>query len=134
MQKLFITVFLFVAFYFGSCVSATVQTQRDMERLLPPVPATFSKADSARLIRNWTIGIRLYKNNCASCHGIFGKSKDTIPNFSQVQYDDYKSAYLAGDSANHAVMAKMTPEEMNDVLLFLTDLKRDEHNKVVITK
>lgn len=110
---------------YSSCVSESLQTTRDLQRLLPPVPASFSYDDSVRLIRNWMLGMHLYKNNCSSCHGIFGKSKDTIPNFSKVQFDDYKSAYLAGDSANHAVMAKMTQEELNSVFLFLTDLKRN---------
>ena len=100
------------------------QMQQDIERLLPPVPSSFSHGDSVRLIQNWTLGIRLYKNNCASCHGIFGESKDTIPNFSKVQFDDYKSAFLARDSTNHAVMAKMTEEELNNVFLFLIDIKR----------
>ncbi len=115
---------LFFTFCALACVSEAVQTRRDMERLLPPVPPSFSHTDSVRLVNNWTIGIRLYRNNCASCHGIFGNSKDSIPNFSKEQFDDYKSGYLAGDSANHAVMAKMTTEELNDVFLFLTDLKR----------
>ena len=66
----------------------------------------------------------MYKAECAECHGIFGKGKDSIPNFTREQYDDYQAAYLAGDSTNHAVMAKMTPEEMNAVYLFLTDLRK----------
>lgn len=124
MQKLFITIIFFTIVCNNSCVSEAGQIQKDITRLLPPVPPSFSHVDSSRLIKNWTLGIRLYKNNCASCHGIFGASKDTIPNFSKVQFDDYKSSYLAGDSSNHAVMAKMTEEELNDVFLFLTDLKR----------
>ena len=126
MRKLFTIAFLITIFSAAGCVSEAVQTQRNIERLLPPVPPSFSHADSARLIKNWTVGIRSYKNNCASCHGIFGKSKDTIPNFSKVQFDDYKSNFLAGDTANHAVMAKMTEEELNNVFLFLIDLKRDD--------
>lgn len=53
------------------------------------------------------------------------KAKTQFPNFSKVQFDDYKSSYLAGDSTIHPVRAKMTEEELNDVFLFLTDLKRD---------
>ena len=107
------------------CVSEAKQTKRDIERLLPPVPPSFSPKDSVRLTQNWTVGIRFYKSNCSACHGIFGKGKDSIPNFTKQQYDDYKAAYLAGDSTNHAVMAKMTQEELNNVFLFLTDIKRD---------
>jgi mono/diheme cytochrome c family protein len=96
----------------------------DIQRLLPPVPASFSSADSAALIANWTIGIKFYKANCAKCHGIFGKGKDSIPNFSKEQMDDYKSGLLAQDKLNHAVMANMTANELDAVFLFITDIKR----------
>ena len=120
-----IIAFILIISAYNCRVSESVQTKRDVERLLPPVPASFSHEDSVRLIQNWSIGMHMYKNNCSSCHGVFGKSKDSIPDFSKEQYDDYKSAYLAGDSANHGVMARMTQEELNNVFLFLMDLKRD---------
>ena len=123
MRKLYFLI-ISILLVVTSCVSKAVQTKRDIERLLPPVPRSFKHSDSVRLIKNWSIGIRLYRNSCASCHGIFGKSKDTIPNFSKVQFDNYKSNFLAGDTANHAVMAKMTEEELQNIFLFLTDLKR----------
>jgi hypothetical protein len=126
MRKFFIIIIPFIIILYNGCVSEAVQTEKDIKRLLPPVPVSFSHADSLRLIRNWTIGMRMYKSNCSSCHGIFGRSKDSIPNFSKVQFDDYKSSYLAGDSTNHAVMAKMTEVELNNVFLFLIDLKRAE--------
>jgi hypothetical protein len=134
MHKLFTITSLIIIFSITGCVSESVLMQRNIERLLPPVPPSFSHADSVRLIRNWTVGIRSYKNNCASCHGIFGKSKDTIPNFSKVQFDDYKSNFLAGDTANHAVMAKMTEEELNNIFLFLTDLKREDTTHMATVK
>jgi len=115
---------LFTMILFMQCVSKRVQTQRDLERLLPAIPHTFKPADSARLIANWTIGMRAYKSNCSKCHGVFGDGKDSIPNFSTQQIDRYKTAFLAQDSLNHAVMGKMTEEELNDVFLFLIDLKR----------
>jgi cytochrome c len=125
MQKIYFTaMMLFAMIFYTRCVSERVQTERDLQQLLPPVPASFSKADSARLIANWTLGIKMYKSNCSRCHGIFGNGKDSIPNFSKEQYDEYKTSYLAGDSANHAVISKMTEDELNDVFLFLTDLKR----------
>jgi mono/diheme cytochrome c family protein len=100
------------------------KTAADIKRLMPPVPASFSPADSARLIANWTIGIKFYKANCAECHGIFGKGKDSIPNFSKEGMDDYKSALLAQDKLNHAVMANMTVDELDAVFLFITNIKR----------
>ena len=134
MLKLFTVTFFIAAFTIAGCVSEAVQTQRNIERLLPPVPPSFSHKDSVKLIHNWTIGMRMYKSNCSACHGIFGKSKDTIPNFSKVQFDDYKSSFLAGDSTNHAVMAKMTQEELNNVFLFLIDLKREDTAKAGTVK
>lgn len=132
MRKLFtVSVYVLLLFIIG-CVSEATQLQRDMQRLLPPVPKSFKHSDSVRLIKNWEIGIRMYKNNCAKCHGIFGNSKDTIPNFSKVQYDNYKSSFLAGDTANHAVMAKMTELELNNVFLFLTDIERDSTGKMIV--
>lgn len=124
MRKFYSLIILLIILVATSCVSEAVQTKRDIERLLPPVPPSFKHSDSVRLIKNWSIGIRLYKKTCASCHGIFGKSKDTIPNFSKVQFDNYKTNFLAGDTANHAVMAKMTEEELQNIFLFLIDLKR----------
>lgn len=96
----------------------------DTKRWMPAIPPSFSSKDSARFIANWTLGMKFYKANCANCHGIFGKGKDSIPNFSKEQMDDYKSAHLAADKLNHAVMANMTEDELNAVFLFLTNIKR----------
>ena len=126
MRKFYFIAVLFVLFFAAGCVSEGAKIQKSIKELLPPVPPSFKHSDSVKLIKNWTTGIRLYKNTCAACHGIFGKSKDTIPNFSKVQFDNYKSNFLAGDTANHAVMAKMTEEELQNIFLFLIDLKRPE--------
>src|SRR5215831_3679635 len=123
-RRLLIAILFLMMVLFIQCVSERVQTQNDLERLLPPVPTSFSHADSVRLIANWTMGMKMFKSNCSGCHGVFGKGKDSIPNFSKEQYDEYKTSYLAGDSSNHAVLTKMTEEELNNVFLFLTDLKR----------
>ena len=124
-QKIYLLVFIIPTFFLTRCASENVRAEKTIEQLMPPVPASFSSADSARLMANWKLGIKMYKAECARCHGIFYKGKDSIPNFSKQQYDDYMLAFLAGDSTNHAVIAKMTPEEMNAVYLFLTDLKRE---------
>ena len=132
MKKVFIFIFS-ICFLFSNCVSRLERERRtalieqeDMIGLLNPVPASFSHTDSVKLINNWKIGMRFYRANCSGCHGIFGKGKDSIPNFSQIQYDDYKTSFLMGDAKNHAVMAKMTETELNAVYLFLTGLKPKE--------
>ena len=106
------------------CAAEKDSTASDIKRLMLPVPPSFSSTDSSNLIANWTIGIKSYKANCARCHGIFGKGKDSIPNFSKEQIDDYKTTFLAGDKRNHAVMSKMTEEELNNVFLFISNVKR----------
>jgi cytochrome c553 len=63
----------------------------------------------------------LYKMNCSSCHGIFTKGKDSIPNFTKDQVDNYRSAVLmAKDKQNHAVAAKMSPQQLEYIILFLS--------------
>jgi hypothetical protein len=96
----------------------------DIKRLMPPVPPSFSSADSARLIANWRLGIKFYNASCAECHGIFGKGKDSIPNFSKEEMDDYASGLLSQDKLNHAVMSNMTMDELNAVFLFITNIRR----------
>src|SRR4030095_8302513 len=119
-----ILILIILVFSCMQCVSEKVQTEKAIQELMPPVPPSFSSADSVKLIANWTLGIKMYKSNCTHCHGIFGEGKDSVPNFSKEQYDEYLTSYLARDSANHAVLAKMTEEELNDVFLFLIDFKR----------
>ncbi|MCX6210259.1 MAG: cytochrome c, partial [Bacteroidetes bacterium] len=111
------------AFLIVSCVNKLQRETEEINRLLNPVPKSFSYQDSVRLINNYKMGMRFYKANCASCHGIFGKGKDSIPNFTKQDYDDYKTSFLMGDKTNHAVMAKMTEDQLNAVYIFLTGLK-----------
>jgi hypothetical protein len=63
----------------------------------------------------------LYKLNCSSCHGIFTKGKDSIPNFTKDQIDNYRSAFkMARDKKNHAAAIKMSPEQLDYVIMFLS--------------
>ena len=63
----------------------------------------------------------LYKINCSSCHGIFTNGKDSIPNFTKDQVSNYRSAVLmAKDKKNHTVAAKMSPQQLDYIILFLT--------------
>ncbi len=69
----------------------------------------------------------LYKLNCSSCHGIFTKGKDSVPNFTKDQIDNYRSAVLmAKDKKNHAVAAKMSPQQLDYIILFLSLRKHDK--------
>ena len=42
-----------------------------------------------------------------------------MPDFSVRQIDSYTTRFLKGDPKNHAVAAKMTPEQLNSIFMFL---------------
>jgi mono/diheme cytochrome c family protein len=72
------------------------------------------------LIQRAEKGKALYKIHCAGCHGIFTKGKDSIPNFTKIQIDNYHSTALIGlDPKNHAVAKKMSSEQIDYVITFL---------------
>lgn len=72
------------------------------------------------LIERAEKGKTLYKIHCAGCHGIFTKGKDSIPNFTKIQIDNYHATALIGlDPKNHAVAKKMSSEQIDYVITFL---------------
>ncbi len=79
----------------------------------------------ALLIERYSKGKVLYRRHCAECHGIFQAGRDSVPNFSRVQLDNYNSAWLRGDPKNHMVAARMSQEQVTCVLVFLETRKRD---------
>ncbi len=108
------------------CVNRLTKEEAGVMQKMQPAPVGLSSNDSLRYTQSWLSGMHLYKNNCSSCHGIFGKKQaDSVLNFTFVQFHNYRSAFLAGDSLNHAVVSKMTAEELNNVFLFLVALKRN---------
>jgi cytochrome c553 len=64
-------------------------------------------------------GQLLFKEHCSKCHGIFTKGKDSIPNFSKTQIENYESKILYDDQDNHGVLQKITAEELDRILDFL---------------
>ena len=84
------------------------------------IPADFPEARKKQIVELFDKGEELYKANCSDCHGIFTKGKDKIPNFTSVQLDNYSARFLGGDPKNHAVAKQMSPEQLNQVMLFLT--------------
>jgi len=71
-------------------------------------------------------GRKLYKAHCTGCHGVFTKGKKGIPNFSRVQLDNYNSNFLKKDPKNHAVAQKLSKEQLGDIILFLTFIKKEK--------
>jgi mono/diheme cytochrome c family protein len=78
----------------------------------------------ARLIDRFDKGKVLYKVHCSGCHGIFGNARDTMPDFTEVQFDNYKTQYLNADPTNHAVKDKLSQQQLDYIFTFLRLLKR----------
>jgi hypothetical protein len=83
------------------------------------VPDEVTGKTRENLVAMLEYGQKLYKLKCAKCHGIFTKGKDGIPNFSKTQLENYAAAALMDDPKNHAVIQKMTTEDLDMVIQFL---------------
>ena len=91
-----------------------------VEYNLPPgIPEQNREHVSSLLER----GAALYKANCARCHGIFSRGKDTIPNFTHQQVESYKARFDMSHPDNHAFAQKMAREELDAVFYFLNNRK-----------
>ena len=76
------------------------------------------------LVARFEKGRVLYKVHCSGCHGIYGSARDTVPDFTTVQFDNYKTQFLNADPANHAVRAKLSQQQLDYIFTFLRLLKR----------
>ncbi len=91
-------------------------------RLPPGIPEQNREHVYALLDR----GAALYKANCSTCHGIFSRGKDTIPNFTHQQVESYKARFDMSHPENHAFARKMTRQELDAVFYFLNNRKVPE--------
>ncbi len=90
------------------------------------LPQPMSDQTRAVYMERLDKGKTLYKLNCSTCHGIFTKGKDSIPNFTKDQINNYRAAVLmAKDQRNHAVAAKMSPQQLDYIILFLSLRKHE---------
>jgi len=84
------------------------------------IPSHVTTINRQLLIEKAEKGKVLYRLHCAGCHGIFTKGKDSIPNFTRIQIDNYHAIALIGiDAKNHAVAKKMSSEQVDQVITFL---------------
>ena len=88
-------------------------------RIVYNIPANYPEGKKDELVKLLDKGKILFKINCAECHGIFTKGKDSITNFTNTQIDNYSARFLSRDPKNHGVMNNMSAEQMNEVLAFL---------------
>ena len=112
-----------ISFFAFCVVLSKCGSQKKVEYDIPShVPAE----NKALLIARAEKGKELYKIHCSGCHGIFTKGKDSIPNFTKLQIDNYQTTALIGlDPKNHAVAKKMSSEQVDYVVTFLRLRKID---------
>ena len=118
--KIFITIvsLALCCLLFTQCVTQK-KTQYD-------IPVHVTKLNRQLLTEKCEKGKVLYKLHCSGCHGIFGKGKEGVPNFTKIQIDNYHVTALIGlDPTNHAVAKKMSPEQIDQVVTFLRLRKID---------
>lgn len=88
------------------------------------IPDTISKENKRNLIAYFEQGKVLYKNNCSMCHGIYGKGKDSIPNFSQAQLDTYKAKLAMKDGQTHTFADSLSYDQIEQIIKFLSYRKQ----------
>ena len=92
----------------------------DVKKSRYDIPSHVTKINRELLIEKAEKGRVLYKLHCSGCHGIFTKGKDSIPNFTKTQIDNYHTTALIGiDAKNHAVAQKMSSQQIDEVITFL---------------
>jgi hypothetical protein len=74
----------------------------------------------AYIKREYPKGAALFQKYCAPCHGVFNAARGEAPDFSRVKIDAYNLAFLAKDSANHAVASGISQPDFELIMLFLT--------------
>lgn len=90
------------------------------------IPSHVTENNRILLLEKAEKGKILYSLHCSGCHGIFTKGKDSVPNFTRIQIDNYHAAALIGiDARNHAVARKMSSEQVDQVMTFLRLRKID---------
>jgi len=117
-QLVFISSLLSLAVLMIMCTSQK-KTQYDIADHVTP-------ENRELLIERAEKGKVLYKIYCAGCHGIFTEGKDSVPNFTKIQIDNYQATALIGlDPKNHAVAQKMSSQQIDYVITFLRLRKVD---------
>ncbi|GEM_PF-1195688 len=94
---------------------------RDIDTVMKYAPDSFPADNKAELQTTYHRGYGLYKATCtgAGCHGASDHGRDTIPFFNLLQLDNYEASAKKHDPENHAVTAKLSPDQLSDILSFL---------------
>lgn len=105
-----------------SVLFAFLQCSKPKEQYF--IPDTISKENKRNLIAYFEQGKVLYINNCSSCHGIYHKGKDSIPNFSQAQLDTYRAKLAMKDGQTHTFADSLSYDQIEQILKFLSYRKQ----------
>ncbi|MEN9522031.1 MAG: hypothetical protein RL065_408 [Bacteroidota bacterium] len=99
----------------------------------PKIKPAFPEDISDKRRNEYTIkfndGKEIYKANCSVCHGLFHKGKLNVTNFSKQQLNAYTAQLSMQDSTNHSAAKKLSENELNNLLIFLHYLRRDNDTK-----
>jgi hypothetical protein len=107
-----ISALFLVSIFFSRCFT--------QKKVAYDIPDHVTPENRELLLAKAEKGKILYRLYCSDCHGIFTKGKDSIPNFTQTQIDNYHATALIGiDAKNHAVAQKMSSEQVDQVITFL---------------
>ena len=77
-----------------------------------------SEANKKLFIERAEKGKILYKIHCTDCHGIFTKAKDSIPDFTKQQIDNYQARSIMAFKS-HAKVRGLSYEQLDYILSFL---------------
>jgi mono/diheme cytochrome c family protein len=110
------TSLIFLMLFFGCIMLLQCATS---QKITYNIPANYPEARRKQITELCDKGKELYKINCSDCHGVFTKGKDKVPNFTTHQLDNYSSRFIMRDPQNHAIAMQMSPDQLNNILLFL---------------
>ena len=92
------------------------------------LPFVLSDLERNYVLADLETGRVLYKEHCASCHGIYGKAVSWAPDFSRVEVKTNLEIVLAlaisRDPVSHKMTRVMLPDEVNQIMGFIQRYKR----------
>ena len=57
----------------------------------------------------------LFREHCSGCHGVFAKAKDSVPDFTHHQIDNYNARAIA-QSGSHTTARKLSGEQLDYII------------------
>ena len=92
------------------------------------IPSNLTELERNYVLADLETGRKLYKEHCASCHGIYGKAEPGAHDFSKVKLKPNLEFILKRATSREPVAHKMTrvmmPDEVNQIMGFIQRYKR----------